>query len=496
MLSFVALCPLFISIHRIKHLYSSFFYGFVYGLVYFTLLCSWLYNFHPLALPLVVTLRSVQYSFVFFVLVLCTRVFRHKSSLLISSVYVALGYLLECGFLGLSYGNIAYALYRYPLLIQCADIVGLFGVLFVLSFTSSVLASFFVLKDKRKSDLILVVILVAFVVIYGNIRLTQKDNQKVQNEFDVIAVQHNVNSHSVNSSSYMSALDSLIELSIDGIYKHPQSSLLIWSETAVIPPVSWFLNHPSVSDNTRVADRVVTFSSSIPMPLLFGNGDAVLQDEKLSKELSNAKYYNAAVLIHGGMIGQKYYKQHLVPFSEHFPYREIFPHFYKLLISNNLTFWDKGEQTVVFDIPINNRKQSVKVFTPICFEDTFAYISRRGVRNGAKMIINLTNDSWSMSSASQNQHLSAGVFRSVENSVPTVRCTNSGATCYIDESGRISGTLDYFTKGYGVYNVKIKQSGQTLYTVLGDIPVICFTVSVLSFLFIVCIRRIVRKESI
>ena len=493
LLSFISLCPLFIAVYRVKHLFASFFYGLIYAVVYFTLLLSWLYNFHPLALPLVVILRGIQYAFIFFALVLSVRVFKHKSWLFLPSVYVALQYLLECGFLALSYGNLAYSLYKYPILIQCVDLFGPFGLLFVEAAISSALSCIFLSKGGKKHIVTACVIMIVLLLSYGGFRLGQKENEKVKKEFNVIAVQHNVNSHSIDDSSYIPILDSLIDLSNKGLYENPDSSLLIWSETAVVPPVSWYLNHPTKSPYTLSADKVVSFSASIPIPLLFGNGDAVLQNTSESKELSNAKYYNAGVLIDGGRIKQKYYKQHLVPFSEYFPYKNIFPKFYNFLVSHDLTFWDKGEESIVFDIPINKGKETVKAFTPICFEDTFAYISRSGVKNGAEMLINLTNDSWSLSHASQNQHLSMGVFRSVENNVPTVRCTNSGATCYISATGRIKGTLDYFEKGYGIYNVQIKNSGHTLYAVLGDIPIICFTIAVLTLLLIGCLCA-VKKE--
>ena len=59
----------------------------------------------------------------------------------------------------------------------------------------------------------------------------------------------------------------------------------------------------------------------------------------------------------------------------------------------------------------------VKFSTPICFEDVFGYISRRFVREGAEVIVNMTNDSWSGSVAAQMQHLGMAVFRAVGDGV-------------------------------------------------------------------------------
>lgn len=494
-LSFISLTPLFIAIYRIKRVYVSLIMGFIYGALYFVLLCPWLYSFHALALPLVVTLRAIQYSLIFLVLTLCTRFFKAYNCFFMSSVYVVLHYILECGFLALSYGNIAYSLYRYTHLIQIADVFGVFGLLFVISYFSSAIASFVISGYKRKKDLIIAIVIVVAVLFYGGVKTSIKRTLDTQKEFSLIAVQHNVNSRSIESQKYLQTLDTLIDLSNEAIYKNPSASLLVWSETAVIPPVSWFLNYPFKSENTRVADRVVSFSSNLPIPLLFGNGDALRRDEENKWDLSKANYYNASILMNRGRMEQKYYKQHLVPFSEHFPYKNIFPHFYEFLLSNNLTFWNNGSETVVFDIPLSEDDESVKVFTPICFEDTFGYIARRGVKNGAEMIINLTNDSWSASDVAQNQHLSTAVFRSVENSVPTVRCTNSGATCYIDNTGHILGKLDYFKAIYGIYNVEIKNRILTPYTFWGDIPIIVFSLIIGVVFVYKCMKLLVKKES-
>lgn len=494
-LSFISLAPLFVAVYKIKHLWTSLFMGFVYGALYFLLLCPWLYSFHTLALPLVVTLRAIQYSLIFFVLTLCTRFFKTYNCFFISSVYVVLHYLLECGFLALSYGNIAYSAYKYTHLIQVVDVFGVFGLLFIISYFSSAIAAFVISGYKRKNDLIIAIVIVVAALFYGGVKTSIKRTLPTQKEFSLIAVQHNVNSHSVDRHSYLKTLDTLVDLSNRALHEDPSSSLLVWSETAIIPPVSWFLNYPYVSEYTRVADGVVSFSSNLPIPLLFGNGDAESESDEDKWDLSKANYYNASILIDGGRIIQKYYKQHLVPFSEHFPYKNIFPHFYEFLLSNNLTFWNNGTETVVFDIPLSEDDESVKVFTPICFEDTFGYISRRGVKSGAEMIVNLTNDSWSASDVAQNQHLSAAVFRSVENSVPTVRCTNSGATCYIDNTGRILGKLDYFKATYGIYDVEIKNRILTPYTFWGDIPIIIFSLIIGVVFVYKCVKLLIKKES-
>jgi apolipoprotein N-acyltransferase len=74
----------------------------------------------------------------------------------------------------------------------------------------------------------------------------------------------------------------------------------------------------------------------------------------------------------------------------------------------------------------------------ICFEDTVAPLARRSVLNGARLLVNQTNDAWFDGTAAAVQHMSHGVFRCIENRVPAVRCANTGVTCFIDPLGRVA----------------------------------------------------------
>ena len=99
---------------------------------------------------------------------------------------------------------------------------------------------------------------------------------------------------------------------------------------------------------------------------------------------------------------------------------------------------------------------------------TFGYLSRDFIRSGADLIVNLTNDSWSHSVASEMQHMSMAVFRAVENKRTVVRSTNGGITCTIDPNGRITSILDPFIEGYLVSDVPVYDKQVTLYTKWGD----------------------------
>ncbi|MCX7657002.1 MAG: apolipoprotein N-acyltransferase, partial [Treponemataceae bacterium] len=156
-----------------------------------------------------------------------------------------------------------------------------------------------------------------------------------------------------------------------------------------------------------------------------------------------------------------YRKIHLVPFTEHFPYKKQLPWVYEALRNADTHFWKKGTEYTVFE------SRGLRFATPICFEDTFGYFSREFVRRGAEIIVNLTNDAWAHSLACQMQHATMAVFRAIENRRSVVRATASGQTCAIDPNGKITAMAEPFTETYLIAAVPLV-SEATLYTAWGD----------------------------
>jgi apolipoprotein N-acyltransferase len=163
-----------------------------------------------------------------------------------------------------------------------------------------------------------------------------------------------------------------------------------------------------------------------------------------------------------------YRKLHLVPFTEHFPYEKQLSPLYRALVNADTHFWEAGTEATVFSLP------GFAFCAPICFEDTFGYLSRRFVQNGAELIVNLSNDAWSRSLPAQNQHLSMAVFRAVENRRAMVRSTASGQTCGIAPNGAIIAMAPPFSEAWLTVTVPIVQT-ETFYTRRGDYLAAGFT---------------------
>ena len=186
-----------------------------------------------------------------------------------------------------------------------------------------------------------------------------------------------------------------------------------------------------------------------------------------------------------------YAKNHLVPFTEYFPYEKAFPSLYEKLLDGDTHLWTPGHEKTVFDL------RNVKFSTPICFEDSFGNLCRSFVNNGAECLFNLSNDSWSGKRFCQKQHLSMAVFRSVENEVPSARSTASGVTCFIDLRGRIVDEVEQFCEDYAFYNIEIPmKKNQTPYTRFGDwLPIFEIILLCLIILFNF-LRYIIKKLAI
>lgn len=165
-----------------------------------------------------------------------------------------------------------------------------------------------------------------------------------------------------------------------------------------------------------------------------------------------------------------------MPFTEHFPYEKQLPWLYNLLKANDYHWWEKGTEPVVFET-----SNGITFSTPICFEDVFGDVCAGFIANGADLLINMTNDSWSGSEAAERQHMAMAVFRSVENRRTTLRGTNSGMTCLITPDGTIQGEMTPFKMGWKIWDVPVYSGetyGTTLYTNTVDLSAhICVWIS-------------------
>jgi apolipoprotein N-acyltransferase len=199
------------------------------------------------------------------------------------------------------------------------------------------------------------------------------------------------------------------------------SDLVIWPETAV----------PDYLRDSEPSHALVRDLATNGTPMLVGSMDFEWRDE------GGPRYYNSSFLFDArGALAQAYDKRHLVVFGEYIPLQPYVP-FIKALTPISESF-SPGSTSTVFCL----ERPPVRFSVLICFEDTVARLARDSVRNGARLLVNQTNDAWFDPSSASRQHMIQCVFRCVENGVPAVRCANTGVSCTIDRLGRIRDVLD------------------------------------------------------
>ena len=248
--------------------------------------------------------------------------------------------------------------------------------------------------------------------------------------------------------------------------------LIVWPETAL-------------PDDVRYSEESFEFVQHLVVdqaPILVGSMDFVRRSEEEVDYFNSAFLFNAA-----GDITYGYDKQHLVMFGEYVPLANWLP--FLSALTPNMESFSPGETNVLFRLDGPDI-----AFSPlICFEDAMAPLGRRAVLDGARLLINLTNDAWFRESSASRQHMAHSVFRSVENRVPVVRCANNGVSCFIDHLGFVREELrdaEGMPNGPGHLArwvlVPSPESPQTFYTRHGDLfAYLCFGITGLFALALV-----------
>ncbi|MGN0850967.1 MAG: apolipoprotein N-acyltransferase [Candidatus Ornithospirochaeta sp.] len=476
-LVFVALIPVFMVIRNTTWR-CVWFHGFLFGLVYYFFFNYWLKGFHALAIVIAPVIKGGEMLLLFLALKAIDEAFPKKGYILKGAVWAAYAYLAENWFAGYPYGNIVYALYPYPVLYQTADITGIWGIICLMVFPQAAAADYlypWVMGKKGsfrlwlKSNLIPLIIwalLSVASIIYGIFSLAYWEDRTPSSIMRVACVQHNHDSWKGGYNTYRSNFNNLKRYTTESLVTDPD--LVIWSETAFVPSVAWHTTYDAKGtvweDIHDLTIDFVEYAESIGVPLLTGNPKSVIADPSLppydEDGNKNSVEYNTVILFQDGEIKGEYIKQHLVPFTEHFPYEKQLPWLYNLLKAMDYNWWIPGTEPTVFDL------NGVHFSTPICYEDAFGVLNAEYVASGAEVIINMTNDNWSKKPSAEWQHAEIAAFRSVETRKAMVRGTNSGITCLIVPTGEIQDPMKPFSMGTHTYEVPVySQSdyGNTFY---------------------------------
>ena len=173
-------------------------------------------------------------------------------------------------------------------------------------------------------------------------------------------------------------------------------------------------------------------------------------------EESPDEYYNAARLVTPlGLAPATYRKVHLVPFGEYVPLPRLF--FFMKSVSQAVGAFSAAKAPVVI-------AASGLVLGPaVCYEMTYPSLPRAEARDGASLLVTISNDAWYGKAGAQEQHFAAMVLRAIENRRPFARAAITGISGVVDEKGRLLARVDADVAGVAAASVT-PQSARTVWT--------------------------------
>jgi apolipoprotein N-acyltransferase len=347
---------------------------------------------------------------------------------------------------GFPWELLGYGLYRNPFFVQFADLTGVYGLSFLLVILNFCLYRLiFPGRSSRLSYSVLALLILLLWGGYGFFRLNAVERQIAQSpKMKVAVVQGNIEQGQkwdpANLLATINKYDALTrKVSLD------KPHLIVWPETAA---PFWFIRDKEFSAQLRQMARESQAN------LLFGSPAMEFTGE------GQRQLFNRAYLLspHGEVVGY-YDKAHLTPYGEYVPLQRIF--FFIPKMVPMIGDFAEGPAGMVLPLPEGS------VGPLICFESIFGEIARAQVKNGAQLLVNITNDAWFGTTSAPYQHLSMAVLRAVENRVSLARAANTGISAFIAPDGRLLWTSELNIPEAKSWDLPWLPGG-TLYTKIGD----------------------------
>jgi apolipoprotein N-acyltransferase len=404
-----------------------------------------------------------------------------------AAAWVAMEMIRARLFSGFSWNTAGASQWQMLPLIQIAATTGIYGVSFVVVWTSLAMLSGVLAMFRQPTSryvwlseifLPLAVVLVLFVTGTSRVRQSPTETETLRVTFVQPAIPQTM---IWDTSENTNRFNQLIELTQRALTN--ETDLLLWPEAAL----------PEFNQSSF--EVITNLIAAHQVWMMFGADDA---EAKLDADAPDGyRFFNSAFLFRpDGKFAGNYRKRHLVMFGEYIPLVDALP-FIKWFtpITGGFT---PGNRVTRFELERWGKRaldpnpnatgastngspevspRSIKTAALICFEDTFGHLVRESVDDDTDFLVNLTNNGWFGESAAQWQHAASAAFRAVENGVPLLRCSNNGLTCWIDSRGRLRELFrDQNGSEYGVgfvtWQIPLlapdQKAGRTFYNQHGD----------------------------
>ena len=400
---------------------------------------------------------------------------------------------------GISWNVLGVALGESPLISQAADLLGVAGLSLALVFFQSLLVQ--ARRNRRWQELGIAALLVISLLSYGKLRLAMEaKGESVR--LKTLLVQLNIpqdaarvlwtdlETHQAYEDETRMALNAL--KSPDGSLSPKWPDWVMWPECALTGRIlrtadgewgTWQINMDTISQVREVG----------PFSLIYGVNE--LEAEKKADELvmtENARAYNSIAVMSPTDELQTYRKRHLVIFGETIPFVDSMPWLKKIYEQQSGAEY-RGAFTAgdsLEPLSILAGETVIGAIPSVCFEDSVPRLTRKFVRPGPQVIVNVTNDGWFKESAAAAQHFAYARFRAIELRRPMLRCANTGVSAAISSTGSTAhpdtgksqiltdAKGSHFTRGSLLTELKIPRNPTfSLYAGIGDWGILALAVA-------------------
>ncbi|MCY1029836.1 apolipoprotein N-acyltransferase [Corallococcus sp. BB11-1] len=240
----------------------------------------------------------------------------------------------------------------------------------------------------------------------------------------------------------------------DALLRSGPLDLLVWPET--VYPTTF--GTPKSEDGGALDEEIRAWVAERGVPLVFGTYD-----------LDGEREFNAAMFLGPSATGElaqaAYRKTMLFPLTEWVPDAVDSPTLRAWMPWTGR--WKRGPGPRMVDFRLNGGRV-LKVAPLICYEALFPNYIAEEVRQGAELILTLSNDSWFSGTPAPRLHLMHAAFRSIETRTPQVRVTNSGISAFIDPAGTWTSEMEDNQRSSVVMRVPAAERLHSLAGAWGD----------------------------
>ncbi|MEX0680897.1 MAG: apolipoprotein N-acyltransferase [Balneolales bacterium] len=343
-----------------------------------------------------------------------------------------------------------------PWLVQYISVTGMLGI------TYWIVVSAWLLYRKAHVYIILVILILPTC---GSLLWYLLYNPKPDGHVEIAIIQPNYDSY-LNLAGYPDAiqpLEALLETTDSTIT--PETKAVFWPENTIMSLIQ--------QGNPGETDQLIrAYVSDWNIPLISGASFMHRYKSGQAPPVVRGTYGGKPYNIYNSALGYYpdgsflfYKKAKLVPLVERFPYVNTLS---RLDISgvidwSRLAMFGRGAAHDMFDV------DEYVVPAMVCYDSVFPNWVRLFVKNGAAMLVVITNDGWWGNTSGHIQHFDYARLRAVETRRTVLRSANNGISGVIHANGDVLLKTKYWTRDRFVYTVPVYEH-LTFYVRYGDWP--------------------------